>query len=169
MRLLRASLIVALLSVSAAVYAGPPHRRLTPGEPPGGGAIVLGQDGGPGDPGEPSGADEDGGFVRRGPRRETEGQRRQRLGHRQQQGAAIRAVLGPVRVLTPEERRVLREHNRVTARLQAIATIAENTNRPELAARAAAAQAKEDARFLAKLKELAAASDASAGGHGDAK
>ena len=102
-------------------------------------------------------------------RRESREQRERRADYRRHQIEKIRAALGGVKVLGEEQRRVIREHYRVIARLQAIVVIAEseaNQSAHELVTRANAALVKEDARFFAKVAVAAtpaAAVAASAG------
>ena len=96
--------------------------------------------------------DKDGGGEAKG---ESGTQRQRRADHRQKGIDAVRAALGQGKV--PAAANVLlRDHARISARLEMIATIFENSGKADLAQRALAALAKDDARFATKLASLGA-------------
>jgi hypothetical protein len=87
---------------------------------------------------------------------ETDAQRARRLGHRKDQHDKVMAALqGKTTSLTKDQRDLIAHHNRVAARLEWIQAWAENEKKPDDVKRAQAALAKEDARFAAKLADLA--------------
>jgi hypothetical protein len=92
---------------------------------------------------------------------ESSTQKQRRQDHRKRDVDAVRAALGQGKV-PADANALLRNHARVVARLEMVETIAENSGKTDLAARAAAALAKEDARFNTKLANLAATGSPSA-------
>ncbi len=165
MRVRHAVILVTLVSLSAApAGADPGHDRNhdhspTPSAAP---SVAPGHERDHGGQDDRHDASDNGEQAGKGPDSpltgitESEAQRARRLAHAKEQHDHVTSALrGRETALTREQQDLLARHNRVVARLQWIQTWADNEKKTDVASRAQAALAKEDARFYAKLAELA--------------
>jgi len=97
-----------------------------------------------------------------GAHHETPDQKKRRQDYARAGAAKIKAIAAK-KAMTPAMKALVQQHWQTSLRLLRIQRIAENAGKTAVAKRAADAIAKEDARFFAKMDELAKAAPAASG------